>query len=106
VIQPATEITTTRKDSTAKTCLQTENEIETFEGKLRAAGGFILEGYVQQAQFAADNGISERTVKRYRDQPDGLPWVAFGGKVFIPILEAGEWLRRRVRHPNPRRRAG
>jgi hypothetical protein len=65
----------------------------------------ILAGYAEQEQFARINRISPRTVARYRNRPDGLPSVAFGGKVFIPIDEASAWLKSQVRRPNQRRRA-
>jgi hypothetical protein len=63
----------------------------------------ILSGYVPQEDFARANRISTRTVARYRSQSDGLPYVEFGGKVFIPLREAGDWLRDRIIHPNRRR---
>ena len=65
----------------------------------------ILSGYAEQEEFAKINRISPRTVARYRNRPDGLPSVAFGGKVFIPIDEASAWLKSQVRRPNQRRRA-
>ena len=69
-------------------------------------GADILAGYAEQDEFAKINRISPRTVARYRNRPDGLPSVAFGGKVFIPIDEASAWLKNQVRRPNQRRRAG
>jgi hypothetical protein len=67
--------------------------------------GGILDGYCEQAAWAADARIAERTVARYRSQPDGLPFVEFGGKIYIPIEESREWLRSRIKRPNQRRRA-
>jgi hypothetical protein len=78
-----------------------EDEMEQQERR----DGDILAGYAEQAEFAKTNRISARTVVRYRNRPDGLPSVAFGGKIFIPIDEAMNWLKSQVRHPN-RRRAG
>jgi hypothetical protein len=63
----------------------------------------ILAGYVDQAEFARIHRISPRTVARYRNDAEGLPSVAFGGRVLIPLREARTWLERRIRHPNPRR---
>lgn len=65
----------------------------------------ILDGYDPEAAFAAGHKISIRTTARYRNQPDGLPYVMFGGKVYIPRDEAKEWLRSRIKRPNQRRRA-
>jgi hypothetical protein len=64
----------------------------------------ILEGYQHEAVFASANKISQRTVARYRNEADGLPFVEFGGRVFIPIAEAKAWLQARVKRPNPSRR--
>jgi hypothetical protein len=64
----------------------------------------ILSGYAEQSRFASANRLSTRTVARYRNRPNGLPWLEFGGKVFIPLDEAAAWLKAQVRCPNPRRR--
>jgi hypothetical protein len=63
----------------------------------------ILTGFLEQAEFARTHRISPRTVARYRSQVDGLPSVSFGGRVYIPLREAGTWLSGRIRHPNKRR---
>jgi hypothetical protein len=65
----------------------------------------ILDGYVLQAKFAEDNGVSKRTIARYRSMPDGLPHLRWGGYIYIPIERAREWLRSQVKHPNQRRKA-
>jgi hypothetical protein len=64
----------------------------------------FLAGYQTEPQFAQDADISTRTSSRYRNQPDGLPYVMWGGKVYIPIEPAREWLRSRIKRPNARRR--
>jgi hypothetical protein len=66
----------------------------------------ILADFDLQEHFARNNGpISERSCKRYRDQPDGLPYLEWGGRIYIgPRSEARAWLMRRVRRPNPLRR--
>ncbi|WLA79011.1 hypothetical protein [Bradyrhizobium elkanii] len=65
----------------------------------------ILDGYIREEQFALNEGISTRTSARYRAQANGLPFVEFGGKIYIPIEEARNWLRDRVKRPNRRRLA-
>jgi hypothetical protein len=69
-------------------------------------GADILTGFAEQTEFARNHRISARTVARYRNRPNGLPSVVFGGRVFIPIDEALAWLRSQVRRPNQRRKAG
>ena len=59
--------------------------------------------YVTEAKFAEANGIHQRTAARYRNEPDGLPFVEFGGRIYIHLPRAREWLEARVRHLNPRR---
>jgi hypothetical protein len=64
----------------------------------------ILDGYLNEQQFAINADVSTRTVQRYRHQPDGLPYVMWGGKVLIPIEESRDWLKSRIKRPNSRRR--
>lgn len=66
-------------------------------------GANILEGYTEHGLWSEANNISARTTARYRNQPDGLPWVEFGGKIYIPNDEAAAWLKSRVKRPNKRR---
>jgi hypothetical protein len=70
---------------------------------VQPAAESILQGYVEQGEFARAHRITTRTVARYRDQADGLPSVMFGGKIYIPLHEASAWLSSRIRHPNKRR---
>ncbi|OKO69391.1 hypothetical protein AC629_41235 [Bradyrhizobium sp. NAS80.1] len=65
----------------------------------------ILDGYITEVDFAVEAKISSRTVARYRSQPDGLPYLEFGGRIYIPIDGAREWLKAKVKHPSAGRRA-
>jgi hypothetical protein len=65
----------------------------------------ILDEYEPESDFAAAHNITQRTVARYRREADGLPFVEFGGRIYIHIPGAREWIAARVRHPNPRRAA-
>lgn len=65
----------------------------------------LLDGYVTEPTFAAGANISQRTCTRYRNQPDGLPYVEFGGRIYIPIAEARAWLECKIKSPNQRRRS-
>ena len=49
--------------------------------------------------------LSKRTISRYENQPDGLPSIEVGGRKFYRIEAVREWLRRRERHRNPRRKS-
>ena len=63
----------------------------------------LSDEYVTEAKFASENGIHQRTAARYRNEPDGLPFVEFGGKIYIHLPLAREWLEARVHRLNPRR---
>jgi hypothetical protein len=60
-------------------------------------GGGILDGYQSQDDFARDHHITGRTVGRYRRK--GLPWIAWGGRVLIPLDAARDWLRGQIKYP-------
>lgn len=46
-----------------------------------------------------------RTVKRWADQPDGLPIVYLGKTPHVPLEQARQWLTKRIRQRNPRRQS-
>jgi hypothetical protein len=66
-----------------------------------ASDGSILEGFTTEAEFAHANNVHLRTIKRYRDEKDGLPFLIWGGRVYIPTEHARAWLMKRIRRPNP-----
>jgi hypothetical protein len=66
----------------------------------------FLAEYEKEADWAAGHGISQRTAARYRALPNGLPFLTFGGFVWIPKRAGREWIASRVRRRNPRRRPG
>jgi hypothetical protein len=63
----------------------------------------ILADYVAQSDFAQTHRISPRTVARYRNA--GMPWIMWGGEIYIHIEGAATWLKGRIRHSNQRRAA-
>jgi hypothetical protein len=64
----------------------------------------ILEGFVLEDDFAVSGCMSTRTVARYRNQPDGLPYMEWAGRIYIPVDAAREWMRNRFRRDNPTKR--
>jgi hypothetical protein len=66
----------------------------------------LLDGYDWEPVWSANADVTQRTSARYRAMPDGLPFVKFGGKIYIPREESKEWLRSRIKRPNQRRKAG
>jgi hypothetical protein len=70
----------------------------------RALDPEFLAEYEKEADWAEGHGISQRTASRYRALPNGLPFLFFGGFVYIPKREGREWIASRVkRRRNPRR---
>jgi hypothetical protein len=62
----------------------------------------FLAQYEKETDWAEGHGISQRTAARYRAQ--GLPFLIFGGWVWIPKREGREWIASRVKRRNPSRR--
>ena len=63
----------------------------------------ILADYAPEADFAAELGVSKHTVARYRTEPDGLPYAVFGGKIYIHLPGAKDWMAKRLRRRAPLR---
>ncbi len=64
----------------------------------------ILADYVEESEFARANKISQRTSQRYRNQPNGLPYIEWGGKIYIHVAGAREAIFARIKRRNPTRR--
>jgi hypothetical protein len=62
----------------------------------------LLAGLVPIGQFAKNIGKCTRTVLRWMEQPDGLPYTRLGNQRLIHIESARAWLMTRMRS-NPRR---
>ena len=62
----------------------------------------FLATYEKEEDWAEAHGISQRTAKRYRALPNGLPFLVFGGWVWIPKESGREWIASRVQRRNPR----
>jgi hypothetical protein len=67
------------------------------------SSAFILDEYAPEKEFAAANRVSQRTLARYRNMPDGIPWMLWNGQVHIHIPGARDFVARRVKHPNQTR---
>jgi len=60
---------------------------------------------VPDAELARLWGVTQRTLGRYDSLQDGLPFAVHGGKKWRPLKACSEWMARRIKRPNPRRRA-
>jgi hypothetical protein len=63
----------------------------------------FLTTYEKESDWAEAHGISQRTVARYRALPTGLPFLIWGGFVWIPKREGREWIASRIKRRNQRR---
>ena len=63
----------------------------------------ILADYLDLELFADQVGRHPRTVRRWMDQPGGLPFTRIGNRILVHIPTAKAWIFSRIRTPNPRR---
>jgi hypothetical protein len=63
----------------------------------------FLADYLDLEPFAKEVDRDPRTVRRWLNKPDGLPYTRIGNRILIHIPSAREWLFARMRHRNPRR---
>jgi hypothetical protein len=54
--------------------------------------------FTPEPTWSAKHEISARTTARYRQL--GLPYMVFGGRIYIHNREGDEWIRARIRRPN------
>ena len=64
--------------------------------------GNLLEDYYDLEPFAKQVGRHPRTVRRWMDQVDGLPYVKLGNRILIRRASALEWIAGQERRPNRR----
>ncbi len=70
----------------------------------RTAAGGLLKGYLTRAELAAEWGCHERTIARYEQMPNGLPFLYIGGRKLYRIEDARAFMASRVSTPNPVRK--
>jgi hypothetical protein len=58
----------------------------------------VLDDYVEVEPFAKEVGCSPRTVLRWMDEPNGLPYSSIGSRRLIHIPTAREWIFGRMRN--------
>jgi hypothetical protein len=63
----------------------------------------LLEDYLDLEPFAAEVNRDPRTVRRWMNGPDGLPFTRIGNRILVHIPTAREWIFGRMRKPNARR---
>ncbi len=65
----------------------------------------LLQDYLTRDELAAELRVTPRTIMRWQNQPDGLPYTELGARIFYRRQTVLAWIETRERHPNQRRRA-
>lgn len=66
-------------------------------------GANLLSDYLTQDQLAEALGVVPRTLRRYQNEPNGLPFTTIGGRRLYRLESVQRWLERREHQPNPTR---
>ena len=65
----------------------------------------LLEGFLDLEPFAKEVDRNPRTIRRWLDSADGLPYTRIGNRILIHVPTAREWIFGRMHRPNPVRKA-
>jgi hypothetical protein len=63
----------------------------------------VLVDYLDLEVFAAQVDRDPRTVRRWMNEPSGLPHTRIGNRILVHVPTARAWILGRMRKPNPRR---
>jgi hypothetical protein len=63
----------------------------------------LLADYLDLQPFAAEVNRDPRTVRRWMNEPNGLPYTRIGNRILVHVPTAREWIFGRMHRPNPRR---
>jgi hypothetical protein len=64
----------------------------------------VLEDLLEIELFAAEIKRHPRTVRRWIDQPNGLPYTTLGNRILIHRQTAREWIMSKMKNVGPRKR--
>ena len=62
----------------------------------------ILDGLISRDEAAKQLGCNWRTLRRYENEPDGLPNIIIAGRKYYRVEALREFITKRERHPNQR----
>ncbi|MBF0680828.1 MAG: helix-turn-helix domain-containing protein [Devosia sp.] len=63
----------------------------------------LLDDYLTRSELARELKVTERTIIRYQNQPNGLPRTKMGGRTLYRRDSVLAWLQVNEQRPNPRR---
>ena len=64
----------------------------------------LLDEFWNVEELASELGVTTRTIRRYIDEPDGLPHVTIGRRTMFHKPAVRQWIFDRMNRPNPTRR--
>lgn len=64
----------------------------------------LLDDYLNRDQLAHELKVNPRTVMRWQNLPDGLPYLELGGRILYRRQSVMDWIASKERRPNARRR--
>lgn len=62
----------------------------------------LLDDYFTRSELARELNVTERTIIRYQNQPNGLPRTKMGGRTLYRRDSVLAWLKVNEQRPNPR----
>jgi hypothetical protein len=65
----------------------------------------LLADYIDIEPFAVEMQRHPRTIRRWMNQPDGLPFTKLGKRILIRRESAKKWIAAQEHQPNQRKRA-
>lgn len=63
----------------------------------------LLQDYLTRDEVAAELRVATRTIARWQNQPDGIPYIEMGGRILYRRQSILAWIESRERRPNQRR---
>jgi hypothetical protein len=64
----------------------------------------LLQDFLDLDPFAAEVKRNPRTVRRWLDEPNGLPYTRIGNRILIHVPTAREWIFNRMKNVTRTRR--
>lgn len=64
----------------------------------------ILSDYVNIEALALELKCSTRTIARRVNEPNGLPFVRLGGRIYFSVLSVKRWIAEKETQRNPKTR--
>jgi hypothetical protein len=64
----------------------------------------VLEDFLDLDAFATEVNRHPRTIRRWLDKPDGLPYTKVGGRILIHVPTARDWMLNHMHNMPPKTR--